>query len=130
MTFLQRVTVREYTRAATPECAERVEAAARIGWSEMRETLAQWRAARAWSRLAALFVVALLVLTVSPAAAARSSASSRSPPAAPPPSGPSRSPAGAYPPSDSRYHDYWEMVEHIHAVAAAHRDIVKLFSIG
>src|SRR5262249_48344723 len=34
------------------------------------------------------------------------------------------------PPSASGYHNYDEMVSHIHAVAKAHPDIVKLFSIG
>jgi len=40
--------------------------------------------------------------------------------------------AGApnFPPADSLYHNYPEMVAHIHDVAAAHPDIVKLFNLG
>jgi carboxypeptidase T len=38
--------------------------------------------------------------------------------------------AGNFPPSDSRYHTYAEMATEIHAVAAAHPSIVKVFSIG
>src|SRR3954453_11713143 len=83
----------------------------------MRETLARSRAARPWRAFGALFVAVLLLLTVAPSAGARSPHAIRSPDA-------------GYPPSDSRYHDYPEMVKHIHAVAAAHPGIVKLFSIG
>ena len=39
-------------------------------------------------------------------------------------------PAANFPAWDSRYHNYPEMVAHIHAVAAAHPDIVELFDIG
>ncbi len=35
-----------------------------------------------------------------------------------------------FPPQDSLYHNYPEMVTHIHDVAAAHPDIVKLLRIG
>ena len=35
-----------------------------------------------------------------------------------------------YPERDAGYHSYPEMVEHIRQVAAAHPDIVRLFSIG
>ena len=35
-----------------------------------------------------------------------------------------------YPARDAGYHSYPEMVEHIRQVAAAHPDIVRLFSIG
>jgi murein tripeptide amidase MpaA len=35
-----------------------------------------------------------------------------------------------FPPKDSRYHTYGEMVTEIHDVAAAHPDIVSVFSIG
>ena len=35
-----------------------------------------------------------------------------------------------FPPQDSLYHNYPEMVAHIHNVAAAHPDIVKLMTIG
>src|SRR6476661_8379975 len=83
----------------------------------MRETLARSRGARPWRTFACLLVAALLLLTVAPAAGARSIHATRSP-------------DSGYPPSDSRYHDYPEMVKHIHAVVAAHPDIVKLFSIG
>ena len=38
--------------------------------------------------------------------------------------------AGDFPPKDSRYHSYPEMVADIQAVAAAHPDIVHVFSIG
>jgi carboxypeptidase T len=38
--------------------------------------------------------------------------------------------AANFPPSYSDYHNYPEMVQHIKAVAAAHPDIVKVFSIG
>ena len=38
--------------------------------------------------------------------------------------------AGDFPPKDSRYHSYTEMVADIHAVEAAHPDIVHVFSIG
>jgi hypothetical protein len=38
--------------------------------------------------------------------------------------------AGDFPAKDSRYHSYPEMVSEIHAVAAAHPDIVSVFSIG
>jgi carboxypeptidase T len=38
--------------------------------------------------------------------------------------------AADYPPRDSGYHTYREMVRHIRAVAAAHPDIVRIFSIG
>ena len=38
--------------------------------------------------------------------------------------------AADFPPSDSRYHTYNEMVAEVTAVAAAHPDIVSLFSIG
>src|SRR3954451_8481893 len=75
------------------------------------------RAADSWRAVAALAIAVLLLSAMAPAASARS--------------GPAVSPAAAgYPPSESGYHDYDEMVQHIHAVAAAHPDIVKLFSIG
>ncbi|TMF41223.1 MAG: zinc carboxypeptidase, partial [Chloroflexi bacterium] len=35
-----------------------------------------------------------------------------------------------FPPQDSLYHSYAEMVSEIHAVEAAHPDIVHVFSIG
>ncbi|HET7473207.1 MAG TPA: hypothetical protein VFJ71_08795, partial [Candidatus Limnocylindrales bacterium] len=35
-----------------------------------------------------------------------------------------------FPAKDSRYHTYAEMVAEIHDVAAAHPDIVSVFSIG
>jgi hypothetical protein len=35
-----------------------------------------------------------------------------------------------FPPADSAYHDYPEMVADVQAVAAAHPDIVQMFSIG
>jgi hypothetical protein len=38
--------------------------------------------------------------------------------------------AADYPARDSRYHSFPEMVEHIHDVAAARPDIVRVFSIG
>jgi len=38
--------------------------------------------------------------------------------------------AGNFPPKDSRYHTYAEMAAEIHAVAAAHPSIVRVFSIG
>lgn len=38
--------------------------------------------------------------------------------------------AADYPAKDSRYHSYPEMVRHIEDVAAAHPDIVRIFSIG
>ncbi|MFL5779505.1 MAG: M14 family zinc carboxypeptidase [Chloroflexota bacterium] len=38
--------------------------------------------------------------------------------------------AADFPSKDSRYHSYAEMVTDIHAVAAAHPDIVSVFSIG
>ena len=38
--------------------------------------------------------------------------------------------AADFPPKDSRYHSYPEMVAVIHAVEAAHPDIVHVFSIG
>ncbi len=82
----------------------------------MRETSAPSRAARPWRALAALAVSVLLLLAVAPAASARSRNAVSS--------------HAGYPPADSRYHDYDEMVKHIHEVAAAHPDIVKLFSIG
>jgi murein tripeptide amidase MpaA len=43
---------------------------------------------------------------------------------------PSTTGAADYPPKDARYHSYPEMVRHIKEVAAAHPDIVRLFSIG
>jgi hypothetical protein len=83
----------------------------------MRETLARSIAARSWRGLACLSVAAVLLFAFAPAASARSAHDARSN-------------AAGYVPSDSLYHDYPEMVKHIHAVAAAHPDIVKLFSIG
>ena len=56
--------------------------------------------------LAALAAAIFIALTASPAAAA------------------------GFPPRDSLYHDYTEMVADIHAVEAAHPDIVHVFSIG
>lgn len=38
--------------------------------------------------------------------------------------------AADFPPADARYHSYAEMVAEIHAVAAAHPDIVRVVSIG
>ena len=38
--------------------------------------------------------------------------------------------AADFPPADARYHNYTEMVDDIQAVAAAHPDIVRVFSIG
>ena len=38
--------------------------------------------------------------------------------------------AADFPAKDSRYHSYPEMVADIHAVEAAHPDIVQVFSIG
>ncbi len=42
----------------------------------------------------------------------------------------SASPNPNFPARDSLYHNYTELVTHIHTVAAAHPDIVRLFSIG
>src|SRR5438270_13822041 len=44
--------------------------------------------------------------------------------------GPLPAAAGDFPPQDSLYHNYAEMVTEIHDVAAAHPDIVSVFSIG
>ncbi len=41
-----------------------------------------------------------------------------------------RTTAADYPAVDSRYHSYPEMVSHVKGVAAAHPDIVRVFSIG
>ena len=38
--------------------------------------------------------------------------------------------ASDFPPGDEGYHTYAEMVDEIHAVAAAHPQIVRLFTIG
>jgi carboxypeptidase T len=43
---------------------------------------------------------------------------------------PAEAGAANFPPEDSLYHNYPEMVQHIHDVAAAHPDIVKLLVIG
>jgi carboxypeptidase T len=83
----------------------------------MRETLARSVAARSWRTFAALAVAIGVVFAVAPVAGARSGHAIAAHDA-------------GYPPSDSGYHDYPEMVKHIHAVAAAHPDIVKVFSIG
>jgi carboxypeptidase T len=56
--------------------------------------------------LGALAVAAFIAITAAPAAAAD------------------------FPAKDSLYHSYAEMVTEIHAVAAAHPDIVRVFSIG
>jgi carboxypeptidase T len=64
---------------------------------------------RRWNALSGLWLVLVLSATsVAPAFAAN----------------------GNFPPADSLYHSYPEMVSHIHDVAAAHPDIVKLSSIG
>src|SRR6476619_5057272 len=64
------------------------------------------RAPRRSMALAALAAATFIALTASPAAAA------------------------GFPTKDALYHDYAEMVADIHAVAAAHPDIVHVFSIG
>ncbi len=56
--------------------------------------------------IGSLLAVLLIALTAIPAAAAN------------------------FPPQDSRYHSYSEMVADIHAVATAHPNIVRVFSIG
>ena len=83
------------------------------------------RAAGGSGGIARLFVVlvVLLALTPSPAGAAPARPSSRPDPAAAPL-------CYNFPTYDSRYHSYCEMVADIKAVAAAHPDIVRVFSIG
>ena len=74
-----------------------------------RHPVAMFRRLRAPSRsmpLAALAAAAFIGLTAAPAAAAN------------------------FPAKDSLYHSYTEMVADIHAVEAAHPDIVHVFSIG
>src|SRR5206468_12485468 len=70
--------------------------------------------------LGAVTAVALVALLVVPATASVAPTRAAVAPAT----------ASDFPPKDSRYHSYTEMVTDIHDVAAAHPDIVQVFSIG
>jgi carboxypeptidase T len=98
---------------------------------------------RRWHRLCSLaLVVALSVLSAAPAGGSAEPSAQRpatSKLTAPHGQTVAAQPAAAlgavanepnFPPKDSRYHNYPEMVAHIHRVAAAHPGIVKLFNIG